>query len=1283
MATTTSSSPPISVDPQQASSSIQSTIPPVNNHTPSAFVDANSISPYSFYQPYSSSRSPSNFDSSSDNGGPSDFDDYYALDEYNGVNFDIAAIPDLDQSLAAVQDIHLSEKTANTHPYLSEASMTGQSSKAQLATQIQSATSSKTDIASPIESSQLHEPSVQMTVSENEPLANYDGARLATMAPIAIPAGAPKLQLTPVGDNSHIDRPMSQGHPAQVAYSPRFTITPWGSGEERDLHAESDFEDEDAVDQPEIGAEPQLDRSSVWKTEDDATSSVTLSQVPSFQYQTVGSDSDLPNNRRGLEPERRKSVSAIEVPNFKDQERSDELTERIRQVEKWRSQARNAGDVEQTSARPRTAIESTGHGDRRSVDPVGSILRDDIAIDLSYPAFPPTPQQSKDPDEGKGIEPVSDAASIRENRIHEGQAYFNVKAREIVPRDLDLLAQPRHFHDPPTFAQALKRQSQPDTANAAIAKYNEAADTYSVLSRQATWGTRRRSEPSLADIESIKNGNFIKRLSFGREKKEKKPGIFKEFANTIVRKKSDASTSKLKRFRPDVAGLHTRKENQSKLAPPSLNEGSHKIRPDLPRLDASVGAHPHLRRAHSGSSSISASSPSGSKSNLISNVSNALRRARSKSDFSRRPESEGLVELWRSSGGPPVPTLASPPVDSDESKPFQNNDVDVGEEEDDDDEPVDDGEGMNIESASPVSPNFMGFRQHALALNPSMERSYLVDRIAHQQVVRYKALLNARIRHSGAISDGKCAAGSYCILLGGAPIVLDPRGHLHNSATGNGLQVLGDIPDSDANPEGQLGKDSFPPGVPLPPVSMLPAEFECQLCFKIKKFQKPSDWTKHVHEDVQPFTCTYLNCRESKSFKRKADWVRHENERHRHLEWWACQLDDCRHICYRKDNFLQHLVREHKLPEPKDKTKAAVKMASGEDEEVWALVRACHHESQARPQDEPCKFCGRSFSSWKKLTVHLAKHMEHVSLPVLGLIEKQSVNGDTIISPVDPQPGRPAPLTPVTMGRELSASSGLWTSSTGLSPAIPLGPQFLAAGQYRSSPSSQDFPQFIEQTYDANDVYTGLPSAQTLDLNSPVPVTQNQQQQSMFTDDELSFHAFDRIDPGTNPQQSAFTGIGQAPRAAQSQRFSAVSGSNFVATHQQNRHPTSYPGSNIPLSSESATFRNVHHQTPSFHGQPYQTTTTPNVTFAPQNMTNYATYHALGPNGSNAIGLYGIDAAATSTEFAELPMAQNINPGFMAAGPQDTNAGLTQQPRQILSQRMYTRNAQGTYGYHI
>jgi len=94
------------------------------------------------------------------------------------------------------------------------------------------------------------------------------------------------------------------------------------------------------------------------------------------------------------------------------------------------------------------------------------------------------------------------------------------------------------------------------------------------------------------------------------------------------------------------------------------------------------------------------------------------------------------------------------------------------------------------------------------------------------------------------------------------------------------------------------------------------------------------------------------------------------------------------------------VVREHKLPEPKQKTKAAIRKA-GLTEPAWIMLERCHHETQNKPQDEPCKFCGKAFNTWKKLTVHLAKHMEHIGLPILRLVEAENIDANTIIDPIE------------------------------------------------------------------------------------------------------------------------------------------------------------------------------------------------------------------------------------------------------------------------------------------
>ena len=274
---------------------------------------------------------------------------------------------------------------------------------------------------------------------------------------------------------------------------------------------------------------------------------------------------------------------------------------------------------------------------------------------------------------------------------------------------------------------------------------------------------------------------------------------------------------------------------------------------------------------------------------------------------------------------------------------------------------------------------------------------YLCNRLGHEQLRRYKKLLGFKIEHTKAIQRGSCSSGTSCSLT----VKGNPTHPPHPA------KFTGD--EDSGNDIGLLTTSHFPPGVPMPPTDHLPSKFECPFCFRVKRFEKPSDWGKHVHEDLQPFTCTFSACLEPKSFKRKADWVRHENERHRLLEWWQCSEEDCNHKCFRRDNFVQHLVREHKMQEPerlkrsgkppvREPTKDRTNFNDGD--KVMSMVEACRQETTSKPSDEPCIFCGNICQSWKKLTVHLARHMEQISMLVLDLVRQADVKPETIISPI-------------------------------------------------------------------------------------------------------------------------------------------------------------------------------------------------------------------------------------------------------------------------------------------
>jgi len=434
-----------------------------------------------------------------------------------------------------------------------------------------------------------------------------------------------------------------------------------------------------------------------------------------------------------------------------------------------------------------------------------------------------------------------------------------------------------------------------------------------------------------------------------------------------------------------------------------------------------------------------------------------------------------------------MPMLASPLADTEATKPSAQPSP-AGDDDDDDQDPV----TMDLTvRTDPIIPTYDGFRTHARQLNPRLA-DFMVERITQEQMRRYKRLLEFKVKHLSAVQSKACASGEFCTDLGGEAKPLPARaGAKDADASFIGFQVSGPgSPEEEGEPllEGNVAPAAFPTGVPLPPVKRLPAEFECPLCFKVKKFYKPSDWTKHVHEDVQPFTCTFPNCGEPKSFKRKADWVRHENERHRQLENWTCQIADCSHTCYRKDNFVQHLVREHKIAEPRQRTgRGGNKDASAtgdqgkkcrslslantdtSTDDIWTIVEQCRRDTTKQPKDEPCRFCGNICNSWKKLTVHLAKHMEQISMPILPLVDQKHLNADSIISPVVELPeSRKLSVTP---SRSSVDNPSRYTPKATYAPGIDpqsLFPEDLKPQGVSATMQTYPPPQLIQPSSQAN-----------------------------------------------------------------------------------------------------------------------------------------------------------------------------------------------------------------------
>ncbi|KAI9740560.1 MAG: hypothetical protein M1834_005141 [Cirrosporium novae-zelandiae] len=721
----------------------------------------------------------------------------------------------------------------------------------------------------------------------------------------------------------------------------------------------------------------------------------------------------------GVDPETRDRLQNNFVPNFKDQEKIDHLNEIKLQVQEWLAHSEAGSDVED-NPRGRNRLKPRNPHGRSRAKTVGD------QPNWRVPNFSTTsPQPRLDdtgiPGPGLLVEEESDGSSS------SGPADIDVSAKQNagsyfppVGEDSPSKQAPpvKPWDDPPYGESNGDVHYQPPNANAAIMRFRQQADNISYVSRAATidsYNTRRLSDADLGQTQSL-----LKRFSFGRERDRTKGGrrssLLQQAASKLIprrscsnlQQKAEEAERNIEPIAPKTSSPEShhrpRMESLSSLGTRGRRP-SFSIRPKSPAINTQSAIAAMAGQIAAVGRSGPLSSTSLSPNDSWSHPKGPLKRTRSARALSTG-STLGLAELMTRHGGPPMPTLASPHQDNLASPPppsiQKKNDVNNVKMEE---TPV----HMPLEVHSvPTIPNQEGFRTHIQNLNPRLE-PFLVNRMIQEQVKRYKRLVECKTRHyqqtgvSGPAWQFNPQMGNIISSNSfSSPIDPSPVKQQPNAATiGSGEEE-----ELNGNTEGIITPKHFPQGVPMPPVSQLPAKFQCYLCFKTKEFKKPSDWTKHVHEDVEPFTCTFANCSEPKSFKRKADWVRHENERHRHPEWWACDIPECTHKCYRKDNFVQHLVREHKMAEPKVKSmKEGIVRANGNGslpsqngiDEVWTVVERCRQTSSEEVKEE-CKFCANVLPNWKKLAVHHAKHMEQIAMPVLDLVRNASA--DTAITPI-------------------------------------------------------------------------------------------------------------------------------------------------------------------------------------------------------------------------------------------------------------------------------------------
>ncbi|MCJ1479270.1 hypothetical protein MMC13_007955 [Lambiella insularis] len=1054
----------------------------------SSYQDASSVSPHTHETPGSHhSTSPTN-DHSSDfeyprlhDYGAQDFENTFLLE----ADFGPLTIPDDDLDLPQDTDTSRSEEPASATSTTSHAVSYGSRRSTGIATLSSHLMSpSLTETTSPGSASEAISPTMKTRLLGGGPMSRLSSQNTTTETTYVYDSTA-HAQNTPALTGSSVEaspEPMSRADFAQTK-SPVVRIESYSRGDSparvvASMKRSGSKRGRASRSSSHLAA-PCEDSSEEGDQDNLVDRSRSLHKSNALD---VLNTYDLRATRVGVDPSAREELAKNTILNFKDQDEEAELAAKNAEVSKWLAISEAGSEMGESTAPPvgaRIYASTVSRRRAKSTSDQRELEEDargiETARQLAQSARIPGPNvlldeessEDEEEDENTGSYIESAPASIDGNaEACEDLITSFGNAGGIHPQDAHPWVDPlylRSLHD--------SSPSQPPTANAAMMRFIKRAADIETASRAATWGTttRRLSE---ADLERmIGQGGLLSRLSVSRTKikdQSDRRGSFLEqvehAASKFIPKRSSShlrrkTSEPIKHLSSEAVeheysrkdstharkeSLHGRKESLgSRTGSPSISTSLRRIpsvgrRPKSPKINtgSAVAAVATQIATLGGNGSISptaASSPTGP----WSSARNALKRT-ARGEFHRPAGGDltqpGIADLWNKQGGPPLPSFTSYPEE--EEVAVVSRSANVPHENAESDEIVDDkGVAMDFTPRNDhIIPTYDGFKLNVRDINPRLP-PYLVERIGQEQLRRFKKLVEFKVKHAQANQHGSCSSGSHCPNIGGVPTYFPSKSSQREprlSHTGFSTVLEGSLDeDEEAVADGAVTAAQFPPGVPMPPVKRLPAQFECPLCFTVKRFQKPSDWSKHVHEDLQPFTCTFPTCPDPKSFKRKADWVRHENERHRQLEWWRCTEDGCSHQCYRRDNFVQHLVREHKMPEPKAKNakpnKPAVRGPAKaksrackeinhdelNDDRVLVMIETCRHETPKSPSNEPCRFCGNICISWKKLTVHLARHMEQISMPVLKLVKQKDVTADTIISPIEPRLPTQVSMSPV------------------------------------------------------------------------------------------------------------------------------------------------------------------------------------------------------------------------------------------------------------------------------
>ncbi|XPS80470.1 hypothetical protein M3J09_012423 [Ascochyta lentis] len=179
---------------------------------------------------------------------------------------------------------------------------------------------------------------------------------------------------------------------------------------------------------------------------------------------------------------------------------------------------------------------------------------------------------------------------------------------------------------------------------------------------------------------------------------------------------------------------------------------------------------------------------------------------------------------------------------------------------------------------------------------------------------------------------------------------------------------------------------------PLPSTACTGQPFECTVCFRIVLVQDTLAWRKHVYRDLQPYVCTFEDCKTpDHTYESRYEWFQHESQVHR--GYWEC-LDGCNKILESADGLRKHLRIDH------------VDLMS--DARLDDLVSICYRPTINQEEVE-CVLCLTRHPSLPQLRRHLGEHQEELSLFALpshaeenyDMSERESVADEVSLSDGD------------------------------------------------------------------------------------------------------------------------------------------------------------------------------------------------------------------------------------------------------------------------------------------